>query len=47
MGESLILLRELAGVMFFALVDLVLGAVWLGIIAGMIWSVVKGFRDAD
>lgn len=47
MSESLVLLRELAGVMFWGLVDITLGVVWVGIAAGVIWAVVKGFRDAD
>lgn len=47
MAEVLINLRMLAGVMFFALADLVLGAVWLGIIGGIIFAVIKGSRNAD
>lgn len=47
MAEVLINLRMLAGVLFFALADLVLGAVWVLIIVGIIFAVIRGSRNAD
>lgn len=44
MTQAMILLRELAGVMFWALADFFLGGLWIAIIFGLIIAIVKGFR---
>ena len=37
-------LQYAAGIMFWALVDFVLGGIWLAIIAGVIQRIVKGMK---
>ena len=47
MENAVELLRNLAGVMFWGLTDLFLGACWLALIFGILLSVIKGFRNDD
>ena len=47
MESAIELLRNLAGVMFWGLTDLFLGACWLALIFGILISVIKGFRNDD
>lgn len=44
MIESITLLRNLAGLMFWGLADFFLGGLWITIIFGLIATIVKGFR---
>lgn len=44
MIEAVEMLRTLAGLMFWALTDLVLGAIWCGIIGCLVIYTVKGMK---
>ena len=47
MIEAIILLRNLAGLMFWALTDLFLGGLWIAIIFGLFVAVIEGTRHDD
>ncbi len=47
MGNAIEVLRNVAGVMFWGLTDLFLGACWLALISGILLSVIKGFRKDE
>lgn len=47
MGNAIELLRNLAGVIFWGLTDLFLGACLFALIFGFFLSVIKGFRKDE
>ena len=47
MIEAVVMLRNVAGIMFWAFVDLILGTCWLSVIGMLIVTIIKGFRTDD
>ena len=47
MENTVELLRNLAGIMFWAFTDFFLGACWLALIFGVIISIIKGSKKDD
>lgn len=47
MTEAIEMLRNLAGVMFWAMADLFLGAMWAALIFGLLIAVIDGVKNDD
>ena len=47
MEEVMVSLRLLAGVLFFGLADVLLGALWLGVVLSLVLSIVRGANHRD